>query len=151
MTRTPARRAVRSKLCEMACGWIGSPLVSVNIQPRLSMAAARCSVCCQVRQAEMTSTVVASRSMRRRAVAGLAACLLQLVGDGDEPAVDRDGRGCVVVVVPAEAEQLVATHPGEGRDPEGGKVAVASRFAQELLEFWRAPGLLLDPRDRAQP
>src|SRR5437879_5814542 len=33
-------------------------------------------------------------------VGGLAACLVHLVADGDEPTVDRDARGYFVVVVP---------------------------------------------------
>ena len=69
MTRTWARRAIRSKVWETACGCIGSPLPSVKIQSAELMPAACWSVRCQVRHAVRTPTVVGSRSMRRRALA----------------------------------------------------------------------------------
>jgi hypothetical protein len=51
-------------------------------------------------------------------VAGLASGFVHVVADGDEPSVDRQGRLGVVEVAPAEAEQLVAAHAGDGQDPQ---------------------------------
>ena len=76
---------------------------------------------------------------------------MQFVVDGDEPAVDRDRRCLVVVVVPLEAEQLVAAHPGEGGEPERGEVPVSCSCAKELLELRGRPRLLFDLGDGAEP
>ncbi len=75
---------------------------------------------------------------------------MQFVADRDRVAVDRDG-GCVAVdVIPFEAEEFAASHPGVGCEPERREQAVACCGMQERLELLGCPGLLLDLGDGAQ-
>jgi hypothetical protein len=72
---------------------------------------------------------------------------MHLVVDRDEPPVDRDGGGLLVEVLPAEPEELVAAHPGEGCSPEGREEAVPGRGAQKGPQLLRRPGTPFDPGD----
>lgn len=76
---------------------------------------------------------------------------MQLVGDGDEPPVDGDGRGLLIEVVPAQPEQLIAAHAGERRHPQRGEEPVAGGGSQERLQLLGGPGLLLDLGDGPEP
>lgn len=63
---TLARAVIRSKACEIACGWMGLPSGSANTHGGLLPATATHSACCHAFQPRRTATVVGSRSMRRR-------------------------------------------------------------------------------------
>ena len=76
---------------------------------------------------------------RAAGVAGLAARLVHLVADRDEPAVERESLALEVDVVPLESEDLVAAHPRHGGQPEEREVAVSIGGAQELLQFLLGP------------
>ena len=80
-----------------------------------------------------------SRAMGRRAFRVLPG-LVDLVADGDQPAVDGEALALEVDVVPLESEDLVASHAGHCREPEEREEAVAVRSPQDFLQ------LLLSPR-----
>ena len=115
MTGTPARRAIRSKVGVTACGWIGLA-VAVGEHPPVELDAGRGGL-----GALQRPPGVEHRQRRgvevdgAAGVAGLASGLVQLVADGDEPAVEREPLALEVDVVPLEPEDLVAAHPGHRR------------------------------------
>jgi len=63
-------------------------------------------------------------------VAGLASRLVELVADGDESPVERDGLLREVDVVPPEPEDLVAAHPGHRRQPQQREEPVSGPAAR---------------------
>lgn len=89
--------------------------------------------------------------MQRRELAGLAARFVELVADGDEPAVDRQAGVLEVEVAPAQAEQFAAPQTGVGRQPQGGEQPVSGRSPQERLELLGGPGVLFDTGYGPQP
>jgi hypothetical protein len=76
---------------------------------------------------------------------------VELVADGDQPAIDRQAGMVGVEVVPSKAEQLTAAHAGVGREPQGGEQPVADRGTQERLKLAGGPGVLFDLGDGPQP
>jgi hypothetical protein len=80
----------------------------------------------------------------------LATGLVQLVVDGDQPAVDGEGGRLLVEVLPPESEELAPAHAGERRHPEGREQPVPCSGSQERLEFLGGPRRLIDPGDRPQ-
>ncbi len=52
---------------------------------------------------------------------------------------DLDAAGVEVDVVPAQAEDLAASHPGRCGQAEQHRVAVLSRFGEEVAELIRGP------------
>jgi hypothetical protein len=118
------------------------------MRPDGSRPTAHCSVC-QWRQAVDLGgggvEVDASAG-----VAGLAAGFVHVIADGDEASVDRQGPSDRVEIVPAQAEQFVAAHPGEGQDPQASEQAAAGGSPQERLELLGGPCPLFGRLDGAE-
>jgi hypothetical protein len=81
---------------------------------------------------------------------GLTSGFVQLVADGDESTVDRQGGLVAVDVGPAQTEQFAAAQPGHRRQPERREQAVTDRGVQEQLQVVGGPGLRFHLADRPQ-